>query len=135
MGKIIRITESDLARIVKRVIKEQEEGGVLYGPDGPIEGFCKVEIKTLKELLKNSEIPSECFSNDDESACGYASGRVAYKINMSGQSTKLINLNSVKHAGNALSKCYKENEPERGPQVSKPKNPLEIGSKKPETFG
>ena len=38
---------------------------------------------------------------------------------MSGQSTQKINLNSVKNAGIALSKCYKENEPERGPQVSK----------------
>jgi hypothetical protein len=133
MRKIIRLTESDLARIVKRVIKEQEE--VLYGPDGKVEDFCKVERKTLQELLNNSEIPSECLSNDDENACGYASGKIAYKINMSGQSTKLINLNSVRHAGDALSKCYKENEPERGPQVSKPKNPLEIGSKEPETFG
>lgn len=129
-----RLTERDLSRIVKRVIKEQEEEA-LYGPDGKVEDFCKVERKTLQELLNNSEIPSECFSNDDENACGHASGRVAYKINMSGQSTKLINLNSVRHAGDALSKCYKENEPERGPQVSKPKNPLEIGSKKPETFG
>jgi hypothetical protein len=127
MTKIIRITESDLARIVKRVLVEQQEE-VLYGPDGPIEDFCKVERKTLQELLNNSEIPSECSLNNDEDACSNAAGRIAYKINMSGQFTKLINLNTVKNAAYSLSKCYKENEPERGPQAPKRKNPLEIGS-------
>ena len=33
MKKIIRLTENDLARIVRRVIKEQEDDGVTYSPE------------------------------------------------------------------------------------------------------
>jgi len=134
MRKIIRLTESDLARIVKRVIKEQEEV-VLYGPDGKIEDFCKTERETLKEILRNSEIPSECTIGDDENKCAYAAARVAYNININTQSTPRINMNSAKNAGLALFECNKKNEPKRGPQVPKPKNPLEIGFKEPKTFG
>ena len=50
MRKIIRLTESDLARIVKRVIKEQQEEEVLYGPDGKIEDFCKTQRETLRKM-------------------------------------------------------------------------------------
>lgn len=133
MIKIIRLTESDLARIVKQVIKEQEE--VLYGPDGKVEDFCKTERETLKEILRNSEIPSECTIGDDENKCAYAAARVAYNININTQSTPRINMNSAKNAGLALFECNKKNEPKRGPQVPKPKNPLEIGFKEPKTFG
>jgi hypothetical protein len=135
MRKIIRLTESDLARIVKRVIKEQQEEEVLYGPDGKIEDFCKTQRETLRKLLRNSEVPSECTIGDDEDLCGMAAIRIAGKMNLSGNYPNRINLNTAKDAGYALFKCNKENEPKRGPQVSKPKNPLKIGSEEQKNVG
>jgi len=51
MKKIIRLTESDLARIVKRVIKENEEDWISQSQD--IEGesdFEKMELEDLEEF-------------------------------------------------------------------------------------
>jgi hypothetical protein len=115
MKRIIRLTESDLKRIILKVIKEQEEQ-TLYGPEGEVKDFCKPQRAVLLDLLNGAELPAECSTNDED-ACAFALGRIAYKKNMSGETTKKINLNSVRDAGYSLFKCNKENEPTRGPQT------------------
>ena len=57
MGKIIRLTERDLTRIVRRVIREQEEEGFTeYTPPGSTEKVLPdVKITRYKILLKNPD--------------------------------------------------------------------------------
>ena len=53
MKKVIRLTESDLIRIVRRVINEQEEGGFEEGPGDPQTDELEHYIKIVKpQLLK-----------------------------------------------------------------------------------
>jgi hypothetical protein len=69
MKKIIRLTESDLARIIKRVIMEQGTtiGLANYkGPDtvkGVVSSLVKTPIKSCDEL--NSNNITTCFESDD----------------------------------------------------------------------
>jgi|LakMenE18May11ns_1017448.scaffolds.fasta_scaffold9517728_2 hypothetical protein len=48
MKKIIRLTESDLVRIVKQVIKEQPFGGLLNMPET---GYSAIDIQPLGECV------------------------------------------------------------------------------------
>ena len=53
MKKVIRLTESDLIRIVRRVINEQEVGGFEEGPGDPQTDELEHYIKIVKpKLLK-----------------------------------------------------------------------------------
>jgi hypothetical protein len=66
MGRIIRLTERDLTRLVKRIIKENEES---WSDDSfDMEGdsdFSKMDLETAKEELKNTISPSDIkFLND-----------------------------------------------------------------------
>ena len=60
MGRIIRLTERDLTRLVKRIIKENEES---WSDDSfDMEGdsdFSKMDLETAKEELKNTISPSD----------------------------------------------------------------------------
>jgi len=66
MKRIVRLTESDLTRLVKRIIKENEES---WSDDSfDMEGdsdFSKMDLETAKEELKNTISPSDIkFLND-----------------------------------------------------------------------
>ena len=66
MGRIIRLTERDLTRLVKRIIKENEES---WSDDSfDMEGdsdFSKMDLEKAKEELKNTISPSDIkFLND-----------------------------------------------------------------------
>ena len=60
MARIIRLTERDLTRLVKRIIKENEES---WSDDSfDMEGdsdFSKMDLETAKEELKNTISPSD----------------------------------------------------------------------------
>jgi hypothetical protein len=51
MNKIIRLTESDLVRIVKQVIKEQPLGGLLNMPET---GYSAVDIHSFSDCEVNA---------------------------------------------------------------------------------
>ena len=66
MKRIVRLTERDLTRLVKRIIKENEES---WSDDSfDMEGdsdFSKMDLETAKEELKNTISPSDIkFLND-----------------------------------------------------------------------
>ena len=60
MARIIRLTERDLTRLVKRIIKENEES---WSDDSfDMEGdsdFSKMDLETAKKELKNTISPSD----------------------------------------------------------------------------
>ena len=60
MKRTLRLTERDLSRIVRRVIKEQNE--MLNDP-------CQEEIDELSKLIGGDKIPPSCLSSDMEDEC------------------------------------------------------------------
>jgi len=61
MKKIVRLTESDLHRIVKRVIKENDES---MGDMGPISQFTPSELMDIKDNVIRYSQPG--FFEDNE---------------------------------------------------------------------
>ena len=60
MKRIIRLTESDLTRIVKRIIKENEEDWVSQSEDMESDvDFEKMDLETAKEELQDTISSSE----------------------------------------------------------------------------
>ena len=51
MKKIIRLTESDLTRIVRRVIREQEETSVESEIDAEIDNIDRPEPTILQKII------------------------------------------------------------------------------------
>lgn len=77
MKKVIRLTESDLTRIVKRVIKENDdmEGmGILYDiddevaelPNDEVEDYCLRIITHCEQIIQNIEILGDEDYDDEE---------------------------------------------------------------------
>lgn len=60
MKRIIRLTETDLKRIVRRVIRENAD---------PIVDPCQDEVDALMELVGGTKLPAACMGADMESAC------------------------------------------------------------------
>jgi len=59
MKRIIRLTETDLKRIVRRVIREA---------DDPIMDPCQDEVNRLSKLI-GGKLPSACMAADMENEC------------------------------------------------------------------
>ena len=77
MKKVIRLTESDLTRIVKQVIKEEDdmEGmGILYDiddevaelPNDEVEDYCLRIITHCEQIIQNIEIEEDEDYDDEE---------------------------------------------------------------------
>ena len=60
MKRIIRLTETDLKRIVRRVIREAGD---------PIMDPCKDKVDKVVSMLKGKKIPAACLSADMTSEC------------------------------------------------------------------
>lgn len=63
MKKIIKLTESDLARIVKRVIEENREISLPVRPGGALYTYGDFVRQTLNSVIKISDIPKLKDSN------------------------------------------------------------------------
>jgi hypothetical protein len=59
MRRIIRLTETDLKRIVRRVIRESGD---------PIVDPCQNEVNALTKLI-GGKLPAACMGSDMESEC------------------------------------------------------------------
>lgn len=60
MKRTIRLTESDLARIIRRVISEQnEQSDELV----PLFNGCETEMDNMVNLIGRNNIPQSCFAN------------------------------------------------------------------------
>jgi len=80
MKKIIRLTESDLARIVKRVIKENEEDWINQSQDIEMESDFS-QMEKLKDIEEFQELV-DIFKNDKELA-DYYRERLGMNVNES----------------------------------------------------
>ena len=60
MKKTIRLNETDLARIIRRVIREQnEQSDELV----PLFNGCETEMDNMVNLIGRNNIPQSCFAN------------------------------------------------------------------------
>ena len=60
MKRTIRLTETDLARIIRRVISEQnEQSDELV----PLFNGCETEMDNMVNLIGRNNIPQSCFAN------------------------------------------------------------------------
>ena len=59
MKRIIRLTESDLKRIVRRVIREEES---VVDP-------CEDKVNALSKLIGKNKMPTSCMASDMEDEC------------------------------------------------------------------
>lgn len=59
MKKIIRLTESDISRIVRKVIREQKE----------MVDYCQDEVDAVSIFLRGKELPPSCMASDMKSNC------------------------------------------------------------------
>ena len=59
MKRIIRLTESDISRIVRKVMREQEE---MMDP-------CQDEVDKVSMMLKGKKLPASCMAADMASDC------------------------------------------------------------------
>jgi hypothetical protein len=89
MKRIIRLTESDLKRIVRRVIREEES---IVDP-------CQDKVDALSKLVGDRKMPASCMASDMEAEC------VKDLMKMITQSTDPM----VMAAAKALLKCKKDN--------------------------
>ena len=64
MKRTIRLTESDLARIIRRVISEQnEQSDELV----PLFNGCETEMANMVNLIGRNNIPQSCFATVPDS--------------------------------------------------------------------
>ncbi len=89
MKRIIRLTETDLKRIVRRVIREAED---------PIADPCQDKVDRLSKLI-GGKLPSACMGADMEDECLSALMKM---VNFS-------NLQAVTNAVTDLYNCREEN--------------------------
>ena len=106
MKKIIRLTESDLTRIVKRVIKENENTriGKVYFNDEKYPGFMYVkEILPKYQMswvgtITDEVVPTELIKDDDmdiyslESPDGKTFGYEIFEYDLNGKKYLVLNL-------------------------------------------
>ena len=57
MKRTIRLTETDLDRIIRRVISEQSTQTI------PVFDSCKTEMDNMIKLIGKNNIPPSCFAN------------------------------------------------------------------------
>jgi hypothetical protein len=81
-GKVITLSESDLRRIVKRVINE--------GSDNPFEACFK------NSMLK---VPAACLAADTQSECFEKLGEMIKDLNTGGEVAKIISCIKKKMGG------------------------------------
>lgn len=91
MKRIVRLTETDLKRIVRRVIKEAD---TIVDP-------CQAEVDALKELIEMPKLPAACMAADNESEC--------LKEIIGSLGLGLSNLNEIREAVMDLYDCREEN--------------------------
>ena len=60
MKRTIRLTETDLARIIRRVITEQSEQSDQLVP---LFNGCETEMDNMVNLIGRNNIPQSCFAN------------------------------------------------------------------------
>jgi hypothetical protein len=89
MKRIIRLTESDLKRIVRRVIREEES---IVDP-------CKDKVDALSKLIGDRSKISSCAGSDMAEKC------VTDLVRMIAQTTDPMVISAAK----ALLKCRKDN--------------------------
>ena len=90
MKRIIRLTETDLKRIVRRVIREA---------DDPYVDPCQDELDELSDLVGEAKVPKSCMAADMEMQCA----RDLMKMATMGADPEVIS------AAKELAKCRKEN--------------------------
>lgn len=73
MKKVIRLTESDLARIVKRVLKEAEKE-LPVKPDGSAYTIADFTDRTLNSRVNMTEVPDKYKNNFFSSIIGKSDG-------------------------------------------------------------
>jgi len=90
MKRIIRLTETDLKRIVRRVIREA---------DAPYVDPCQDEVDTLSDLVGENRVPKSCLGADMEAQCA----KDLMKMATQGPDPRVM------MAAKELAKCRKEN--------------------------
>ncbi len=90
MKRIIRLTETDLKRIVRRVIREAED---------PIMDPCQDEVDALSDLIGEAKMPKSCLGSDMEMQCARDLMKM---VTMGGDP-------EVRSAAIELANCRKEN--------------------------
>ena len=88
MKRIVRLNESDLKRIVRRVLREN-----------PIVDPCEQHVNTLTKLVGENKVPSSCLGSDMEQECM----KDLMKMVTGSMDPVVI------AAAKALAKCRKEN--------------------------
>jgi len=94
MKRTTKLTESDISRIVRKVIREQNE---MF--DDP----CQEEIDALSKLIGGDKIPPSCLSSDMDDECIKEIVDMVSPFSYPGESIKLI------RAITNLFECRKEN--------------------------
>lgn len=83
MKRIIRLTETDLKRIVRRVIRESGD---------PISDPCQKEVNALSKLIGGDKIPTVCSGADMEDECLDAIMDMVNLSDISAATTAVVNL-------------------------------------------